>query len=229
LGTFAEGVPWRSVALVSSAASSLTVARRADVAFLVAWRRAELHANPPKKCVPTMPNYNNKNHTAGHTLPETNPDVAAMVEAEVNEGGPPSPEPCETMADQTSCPEAHGTLMQTSPTLEACPAPDRVIHLPLGQDLRGTKSSTLLKSAGLELVRLVIPAGKEIPPHRAPGEITVQCVEGQIAFQHDGKTLELNPGDMLCLCPKETHSLKGLKDSTVLVTLLRLHAEDLPE
>jgi quercetin dioxygenase-like cupin family protein len=119
--------------------------------------------------------------------------------------------------------------MEAAPMPEACPAPNNLIHLPLGKALREAKSATLLKSAGLELVRLVIPAGKEIPPHRAPGELTVQCVEGQVAFQHDGQALELNPGDMLHLCPKESHSLKGLKDSTVLVTLLRLHAQDLPE
>jgi quercetin dioxygenase-like cupin family protein len=175
-----------------------------------------------------MPNAD-KSHTAVHTRPRTNPDVAAMVDAEVNEGGPPSPEPCETMTGQASCSEAHRSLIETSLPPEACPAPDRVIHLPLGKALPEAKSSTLLKSAGLELIRLVIPAGKEVPAHRAPGEITVQCVEGQVAFQHDGKTLELNPGDMLHLCPKETHSLKGLKDSMVLVTLLRLHAQDLPE
>lgn len=200
----------------------------ADVAFFLAWRRAELEANRPKKCVPAMPNAD-KSHTAVHTRPRTNPDVAATVDAEVNEGGPPSPEPCETPTGQASCSEANRSLIETSPIPEACPVPDRVIHLPLGKALPKAKSSTLLKSAGLELVRLVIPAGKEIPPHRAPGEITVQCVEGQVAFQHDGRTHELKPGYMIQLCPKETHSLKGLKDSTVLVTLLRLHVQDLPE
>lgn len=113
--------------------------------------------------------------------------------------------------------------------LETCPAPDRVIHLPLGTALSEGKSSTLMETAGVELIRLVIPAGKEIPPHRAPGEIMVQCIEGHVMFNHDGKAIELHPGEMLHLCPKEIHSLKAVNDSSVLVTRLRLHAEDLPE
>jgi len=112
---------------------------------------------------------------------------------------------------------------------ETCPAPDGVIHLPLGNALHDAKSSTLMKTAGLEVIRLVIPAGKEIPAHRAPGEITVQCVEGLVAFNHAGKAIELQPGARLHFCTQEVHSLKGIKDSAVVVTRRRLHAEDLPE
>jgi quercetin dioxygenase-like cupin family protein len=114
-------------------------------------------------------------------------------------------------------------------TIETCPAPDRILHLPLGGAIDACTSKTLLKSAGLELIRLVIPAGKEIPPHRAPGEITVQCLEGHVAFEHAGHAMELHAGDLLYLCPQETHALKGITDSTVLVTRLRPHAADLPE
>lgn len=113
--------------------------------------------------------------------------------------------------------------------IETCPAPDRILHLPLGAMVGTARSGTLLKSYGLEVIRLVIPAGKEIPPHRAPGEILVQCIEGHVAFEHDGHVLDLRPGDLLYLCPQETHALKGLADSSVLVTRLRPHADELPE
>lgn len=120
-------------------------------------------------------------------------------------------------------------MREEPPMIEACPAPDRVLHLPIGAGLGAATSSTLLKSAGLELIRLVIPAGKEIPPHRAPGEITVQCVEGHVAFEHDGRAIDLHAGDLLYLCPQEIHALKGIMDSSVLVTRLRPHADELPE
>ncbi len=120
-------------------------------------------------------------------------------------------------------------MNQKSPIIETCPAPDRVLHVPLGEDFGAAKSATLLKAAGLDLIRLVIPAGKEIPPHRAPGEITVHCVEGHVALDHDGNAIDLHAGDLLYLCPQETHALKGIVDSTVLVTRLRLHADELPE
>jgi quercetin dioxygenase-like cupin family protein len=113
--------------------------------------------------------------------------------------------------------------------IETCPAPDRILHLPLGDSVAATASSTLLKSAGLELIRLVIPAGREIPPHRAPGEITVQCIEGHVALEHDGRAIDLRAGDLVYLCPQEIHALKGIANSSVLVTRLRLHADELPE
>lgn len=114
-------------------------------------------------------------------------------------------------------------------TMQVCPAPDRVIHLPLGGAVSAGSSMTLLKAFGLELIRLVIPAGTEIPPHRAAGEITVQCIEGHVAFEHDGHAVDLHAGDLLYVCPQETHALKGIVDSSVLVTRLRPHADELPE
>ena len=113
--------------------------------------------------------------------------------------------------------------------IETCPAPDRILRLPLGKTIRDAESETLMESDRLELIRLVIPAGKKIPPHRAPGDITVQCIEGRVAFEHDGHSLELRPGDLLHLCPQETHALEGIDDSSVLVTRLRPHADELPE
>ena len=162
-------------------------------------------------------------------MPESNGDVAAMVEAEVNEGGPPSPVPCDTPVDGISPQSSSVSVHETPPTIEVCPAPDRILHLPLGPAIRGARSTTVLKSAGLEVIRLVIPAGKQIPPHRAPGEITVHCLEGRVAFSHDAHDMELRPGDLVHLCPKELHSLKGIADSSVLVTLLRPRADEIPE
>lgn len=86
-----------------------------------------------------------------------------------------------------------------------------------------------MKSDGLELIRLVIEAGKAIPAHRVLGEITVQCLEGLVALEHDGHVLELRPGGLLHLCPQEIHALKGIEDSSVLVTRLRPREDDLPE
>jgi hypothetical protein len=40
---------------------------------------------------------------------------------------------------------------------------------PLGQAPPQSKTTTLVKTKALEIIRLVIPAGKEIPPHKVPG------------------------------------------------------------
>ncbi len=48
---------------------------------------------------------------------------------------------------------------------------------PPGLALAGASSSILAKTATLEVRRLIIAGGREIPTHRAPGEITVHCLE----------------------------------------------------
>ena len=98
--------------------------------------------------------------------------------------------------------------------------PSDIIQLPLGSALSESRTATLVKTKDLELIRLVLPAGKEIPSHKAPGKITVQCLEGRIAFTAEGKTQELVAGQLLYLSAGEPHAVKGVEDSSVLVTLL---------
>lgn len=98
--------------------------------------------------------------------------------------------------------------------------PNEIVQLPLGKDLANSKTTTLVKSDDLELIRLVLPAGKEIPKHKAHGEITVQCLEGRIDFTAEDKTQELVAGQLLFLVAGEPHALKAIEDSSVLVTLL---------
>ena len=95
-----------------------------------------------------------------------------------------------------------------------------VVQLPLGPALIGAKTTTLVKTTDLELIRLVLHAGKQIPSHKAPGEITVQCLEGRVAFTAGAKTQELTGGQLLYLAAGEPHALKALEDSSLLVTLL---------
>lgn len=47
--------------------------------------------------------------------------------------------------------------------------------LPLGDRLGSVRTTAILKANQLEVVRLVLPAGKGLPEHSPPGEITVQC------------------------------------------------------
>ena len=98
--------------------------------------------------------------------------------------------------------------------------PGEVIQLPLGAALGSSKTTTLAKTADLELIRLILPAGKEIPTHKALGEITVQCLEGRVAFTAEGTVQELAVGQMLCLPAGEPHAVKGIEDSSLLVTIL---------
>lgn len=97
---------------------------------------------------------------------------------------------------------------------------NEVIRLPLGTDLGRSRTTTVVKTTHLELIRLVLAAGKVIATHKAPGEITVQCLEGRVEFTAGGKTHELSAGHLLYLSAGEPHALKGIEDSSLLVTLL---------
>lgn len=98
-------------------------------------------------------------------------------------------------------------------------AHDEVIDVrPLGPALAGSKSGVLAKGPTLEVHRIIIARGREIPTHQARGAITVHCLEGRIAFTACGAAHELEAGRMLVLAAGEPHSLVGLEDSSVLVT-----------
>lgn len=91
---------------------------------------------------------------------------------------------------------------------------------PLGEALAHTVTKTLVKTDKLEIIRLIVNTGKEIPRHQVAGEITVQCLEGRIAFTSAGATREMAAGQMLYLAGNEPHSIRSIEDASVLVTIL---------
>lgn len=92
------------------------------------------------------------------------------------------------------------------------------------------RTQALLKAASLELVRLVLPAGARLPEHAAPGEITLQGLQGRLLLQLRDRTLLLGPGDLVHLDAGEPHAVHALADSRALLTLCLhrplLHAGD---
>lgn len=90
---------------------------------------------------------------------------------------------------------------------------------PLGAALAETRTTALLKAEQLEVVRLVLQAGQTLREHAAPGEITVQCIEGRIEFSTPAGLQLLEAGDFIHLMGGEPHALRALADSSALVTL----------
>jgi quercetin dioxygenase-like cupin family protein len=95
-----------------------------------------------------------------------------------------------------------------------------IVKLALGNELSSSQTSALVKTSELEVIRLVLPAGKQIPVHQAPGPITVQCLEGRISLTSHEKRQEVATGEFLYLAGNEPHALEGLIDASVLVTIL---------
>ena len=99
--------------------------------------------------------------------------------------------------------------------------PGEVVDVrPLGSALASAQTQTLFRAEQVEVIRLVVPAGKEISEHKAKGEITVQCLEGRVTFTAFGKTQNLEAGKLLSLPTGEPHSVKGIENASLLLTIL---------
>lgn len=91
---------------------------------------------------------------------------------------------------------------------------------PMGSRLSNEKTIALFKSEQLEVIRLVLQAGKSLPPHSVTGEITIQCVEGRIDVTFDTKSHLLEAGQMLFLSRGVQHTVAALEDSSALVSIV---------
>ena len=99
--------------------------------------------------------------------------------------------------------------------------PGEVIDVrPLANTLASSDTRTLIKTPRIEVIRIVIRAGKVIADHKAPGEITVQCLEGRMIFRTMGQEKELRSGHLLYLSPEEVHSVEAIEDSSFLLTMV---------
>jgi quercetin dioxygenase-like cupin family protein len=100
-------------------------------------------------------------------------------------------------------------------------APAETIDIqPLGAKLATSRTTTLVKTPTLEVIRMVVRAGERHSKHHVPGEITVQCLEGRIIFGVEDAPHELKAGQMLYLAGGQSHYVQGIEDSSVLLTIL---------
>lgn len=96
----------------------------------------------------------------------------------------------------------------------------QVINIrPLSGKLKESVSTALFKASELEVMRLVLEAGKEIPEHRVTGEITIHCLEGAIELHAHGRAQPLRQGEMIYLAGNEPYSIRTLEDASVLMTV----------
>ncbi|MFV0681009.1 cupin domain-containing protein [Ottowia sp.] len=90
---------------------------------------------------------------------------------------------------------------------------------PHGTAIEAAQSVALFKSAHLEVLRLVFPAGHRMPSHQVAGEITIQCLEGEVEVEVAGRTTTLSTGQLLFAEGGEPHALHALQPTSVLVTI----------
>jgi quercetin dioxygenase-like cupin family protein len=91
---------------------------------------------------------------------------------------------------------------------------------PFGPELGQQRTVALFKSAQLEVMRLVLLAGKAMPAHKLSGEITIQCIEGKLDVNVEGTSTLLQAGELMFLVGEVPHSVTALVDASALVTIV---------
>jgi len=91
---------------------------------------------------------------------------------------------------------------------------------PLGEAIAGAKTSALVKTDAFEAVRLIVHRGRELPSHNVPGPITLHCLEGRVLLGLADAEVQLAAGEWIYLDGGVEHSVKGLEDSALLLTIL---------
>ena len=87
-------------------------------------------------------------------------------------------------------------------------------------DLPNRQSHALFKSEQLEVLRVVLRAGKSIPSHELDGEITLQCIEGCLEVVSEGQVTTLAAGQLLYLAGSVQHSVRAVDDASALLTIV---------
>lgn len=90
----------------------------------------------------------------------------------------------------------------------------------LKKSLGGRRNSLLVKTADVEIVHLVIPAGETIPTHEAQGEIVLHCLEGRALVSALGEAIHLDAGQLFYFAVNEPFSIEGIDEASLLATII---------
>jgi quercetin dioxygenase-like cupin family protein len=87
-------------------------------------------------------------------------------------------------------------------------------------DIAFFTSVALAKTPHMELIRLVLPKERPMPLHKVDGEMTLQCLEGEIEVEAHDRLVNLLPGEMLYLAGGVPHAVRAVQDAVALLTIL---------
>ena len=90
---------------------------------------------------------------------------------------------------------------------------------PLGPDLAHAASHAILKTQALELMRIVLRRGGQLPAHSVYGECTLLCLEGSVVVEAEGTSCELRANQLVLLPALQMHAVRALEDASLLLTI----------
>lgn len=77
----------------------------------------------------------------------------------------------------------------------------------------------MVNTSSIKEIRILFSKGQEMKEHKAPYAITVQVLKGEIEFMAEGGTYVLAEGMLIALEANVPHSLLGISDSIVRLSL----------
>lgn len=102
--------------------------------------------------------------------------------------------------------------------------PGEVVDLDSWADgIPGRKSKAIAKLQGLELARLAVDQDTEIHHSKycqVTGPIVIHCLDGEVKLTIPDKTVYLKTGQLVYLEEKTEHTLTGVTNSVVLLTMI---------
>jgi quercetin dioxygenase-like cupin family protein len=81
------------------------------------------------------------------------------------------------------------------------------------------KPRVLFSSPECRLIALDLGAGEQLPEHQVRERAVLQVISGRVAVDASGETVECETGTLLTFDPGEPHTLHGLDDARLLLTL----------
>lgn len=84
-----------------------------------------------------------------------------------------------------------------------------------------TVSRVLARSKGGSLTLFSFAAGQELSEHRAPFDALVHVLDGELELTVGGREVAARPGEVVLMPADIPHALKALRDSKMLLTMLR--------
>ncbi len=87
-------------------------------------------------------------------------------------------------------------------------------------DASNGPSHTLVSIEGLQLARIILKAGEEMPSHSVSATVIIQVIRGAVTLLTGSSRQSVTAGQLVYLLPDEIHALTALDDSLVLLTIL---------
>ena len=85
---------------------------------------------------------------------------------------------------------------------------------------QSTVSRTVLRAEGTNVVHFAFDAGEELREHTAAIPVLQQTLEGSLRITADGRSVVLEPGDLIHLGTRAAHAVGGLAPSKLALFLL---------